>query len=86
MLFTCLPPEGRQPTDLIRGARIPGRFPGPAHTRGKWFAIDIHCHTRTAKATEMVEGNEAVSRWYLETAAASKSQAINRDNAMRTSL
>jgi len=76
MLFTCLPP----------GAPIPGRFPGPAHARGKWFTIDIHCHTRTTKATEMVEGNEAVSKWYLETAASPGSSEINRNNAVRTDL
>ena len=34
MLFSCRP----------EGERIPGRFPGPAHARGKWFTIDIHCH------------------------------------------
>ena len=50
MLFTCLP----------EGARIPGRFPGPAHARGKWFTIDIHCHVTSRRPTTMVEGNEAV--------------------------
>ena len=40
MLFSCLP----------EGARIPGRFPGPAHARGKWFTIDIHCHVNSVKA------------------------------------
>ncbi|MBV9862328.1 MAG: amidohydrolase [Alphaproteobacteria bacterium] len=44
MLFTCLPP----------GARIPGRFPGPAHARGKWFSVDIHCHVLIPEAAEMV--------------------------------
>ena len=34
MLFSCRP----------EGERIPGRFPGPPHPRGKWFTIDIHCH------------------------------------------
>jgi aminocarboxymuconate-semialdehyde decarboxylase len=76
MLFTCLPP----------GSRIPGRFPGPAHARGKWFAVDIHCHIRSTKATEMVEGNEAVSRWYLETQASPSSRQINQQNAVRTNL
>ena len=74
MLFTCRPP----------GARIPGRFPGPAHARGKWFTLDIHCHTRTPKAADMVAGNEDVSRWFLETAAGPQSQAINRNNGVRT--
>src|SRR5580704_15995969 len=74
MLFTCAPP----------GARIPGRFPGPAHARGKWLTIDIHCHVRSDKAADMVEGNEAVSKWYLETAASPESQAQNRANGVRT--
>jgi hypothetical protein len=76
MLFTRLPP----------GSRIPGRFPGPAHARGKWFTVDIHCHIRSTKATEMVEGNEAVSRWYLETQASPSSRQINQQNAVRTNL
>ena len=74
MLFTCTPP----------GARIPGRFPGPPHPRGKWHTIDIHCHVRSDKAAEMVEGNEAVSKWYLETQASPQSQAQNRANGART--
>ncbi len=74
MLFKC----------LAEGAPIPGRFPGAAHARGKWFALDIHCHVRSDTATRMVEGNEAVSRWFLETAANERSQAINRQNAERT--
>ena len=53
MLFSCRP----------EGERIPGRFPGPAHPRGKWFTIDIHCHWSSVKAAAMVEGNAAVSRW-----------------------
>ncbi|HVH76622.1 MAG TPA: amidohydrolase family protein [Stellaceae bacterium] len=74
MLFTCRPP----------GMPIPGHFPGPAHARGKWFTLDIHCHVRCEKAAEMVEGNEAVSRWFLETAANPKSREINRQNGVRT--
>src|SRR5712692_11604014 len=74
MLFTCTPP----------GARIPGRFPGPAHARGKWFTLDIHCHVRSDKAAELVEGHEEVSRWFLETAASEGSRAINRQNGERT--
>src|SRR5207248_11171265 len=70
MLFTCRPP----------GTPIPGRFPGPAHARGKWFTIDIHCHLRSDKAAAMVAGNDAVSRWFLETAANERSQSINRQN------
>jgi aminocarboxymuconate-semialdehyde decarboxylase len=74
MLFSCLP----------EGAPIPGRFPGPAHARGKWFTVDIHCHVNTPKAAAMVEGNEAVSRWFLETQANAGSQAVNRQNGVRT--
>jgi aminocarboxymuconate-semialdehyde decarboxylase len=74
MLFTCRPP----------GARIPGRFPGPAHPRGRWFTVDIHCHVRSAKAAALVEGHTEVSKWFLETQAGEKSQAINRGNAERT--
>ena len=74
MLFTCRP----------AGAPIPGRFPGPAHTRGKWHTIDIHCHVRSDKAAAMVEGNEAVSRWYLETQASQQSQVQNQANGVRT--
>jgi aminocarboxymuconate-semialdehyde decarboxylase len=74
MLYSCLPP----------GARNPGHFPGPAHARGKWHTIDIHCHYRSEKAGAMVEGNEAVSRWYLETAANPRSQAVNQGNNVRT--
>jgi aminocarboxymuconate-semialdehyde decarboxylase len=81
MLFTCRPPGFE-----TSGTAVPGRFPGPAHARGKWFAIDIHCHMRSTKATEMVEGNEAVSRWFLETQASPKSREINRQNAVRTNL
>ncbi len=44
MLFTCRPPE----------APIPGRFPGPAHARGKWFSVDIHCHVLCQKARDLV--------------------------------
>jgi aminocarboxymuconate-semialdehyde decarboxylase len=74
MLFTCLP----------EGARIPGRFPGPAHKRGKWFTLDIHCHVRCDAATEMVEGHEEVSKWFLETQASPKSRAQNQANGVRT--
>ena len=76
MLFKCLP----------RGAEIPGRFPGPVHAHGKWFTIDIHCHVRSDKAAAMVEGNTAVSQWFLEIAASEHSRAINRQNGERTHL
>jgi aminocarboxymuconate-semialdehyde decarboxylase len=74
MLFTCYPPE----------SAIPGRFPGPAHARGKWLTLDIHCHVRSDKAAALVEGHAEVSRWYLETAASPASRAINRANGERT--
>ena len=79
MLFTCRPPGFE-----TSGTPVPGRFPGPAHARGKWRTIDIHCHMRSAKATAMVEGNEDVSRWFLETQASPQSREINRQNAVRT--
>jgi aminocarboxymuconate-semialdehyde decarboxylase len=75
MLFKCLPP-GKEP--------LAGRFPGPVHARGKWFTIDIHCHVRSDKAAALVEGNAAVSQWFLETAANERSRAINRQNGERT--
>ena len=74
MLFKCLP----------EGAPIPGRFPGPVHARGKWFTIDIHCHVRNEQATQMVAGNQDVSRWFLETQASERSRGINRANGERT--
>ena len=77
MLFKCVPP-GTEPKA--------GRFPGPVHARGKWFTIDIHCHVRCEKAAAMVEGNTAVSRWFLETSASEPSHEINRQNGVRTRL
>src|SRR5271170_1972308 len=74
MLFKCSP----------EGAPIPGRFPGPVHARGKWFTIDIHCHVRNERATQMVAGNQDVSRWFLETQAHEKSRAVNQANGERT--
>src|SRR5205085_9072242 len=75
ILFKCLRP-GTEP--------FAGRFPGPAHARGKWFTIDIHCHVRCEKAAAMVEGNSEVSRWFLETSANERSREINRQNGVRT--
>jgi aminocarboxymuconate-semialdehyde decarboxylase len=81
MLFTC------RPADFAKsGTPIPGRFPGPAHARGKWFTIDIHCHIRSDKAAALVAGNAEVSRWFLETQASEQSQAVNRQNGMRSHL
>src|SRR6202158_2691941 len=79
MLFTCRPPSLAK-----SGAQIPGRFPGPAHARGKCFTLDIHCHVRSDKAAALVEGHEEVSRWYLETQASDESRRINRQNGERT--
>jgi aminocarboxymuconate-semialdehyde decarboxylase len=75
ILFKCLAP-GTEP--------LAGRFPGPVHARGKWFAIDIHCHVRCEKAAAMVEGKSDVSQWFLETSANERSREINRQNGMRT--
>src|SRR5260370_40875106 len=75
ILFKCLAP-GAEP--------LAGRFPGPAHARGKWFAIDIHCHVRCEKAAAMVEGNSAVSQRFLETSANERSRELNRQNGIRT--
>jgi aminocarboxymuconate-semialdehyde decarboxylase len=74
MLYTCRPP----------GQPNPGHFPGPAHSRGRWFTVDIHCHVRSDKANEMVAGNTQVSRWFLEEAASPQSQEVNRQNGVRT--
>lgn len=68
MLFKCLPP----------GAEIPGRFPGPAHARGKWFTIDIHCHVLTPKAAEMVAGHAAATRHPREEYANARTRHVNR--------
>jgi aminocarboxymuconate-semialdehyde decarboxylase len=74
MMFTCLPP----------GAPIPGRFPGPAHARGKWFAVDIHCHVLTPKAAEMVAGDPAATRHPREVYANEHTRRINREQTERT--
>src|SRR5579883_402009 len=74
MLFKCLPP----------GAPIPGRFPGPAHARGKWFTIDIHCHVLTPKAAEMVAGHEGATRHPREIYANERTREVNRQQAERT--
>jgi len=68
MLFKCLP----------TGAQIPGRFPGPAHARGKWFTVDIHCHVLTSKAAEMVAGNSAATRHPREVYANERTREVNR--------
>src|ERR1700745_1886814 len=77
ILFKCLPP-GAEPRA--------GAFCGPVHGGGQWFAIDIHCHVRCEKAAAMVEGNTAVSQWFLETSASERSREINRQNGVRTRM
>ena len=76
MLFKCLP----------TGARIPGRFPGPVHARGKWFTVDIHCHVQTPKAAEMVAGNAAATRQPREVYANERTREVNRQQAERNRI
>jgi aminocarboxymuconate-semialdehyde decarboxylase len=76
MLFTCLPPD----------APIPGRFPGPAHARGKWLAVDIHCHVLTPKAAEMVADDPAATRHPREVYANAHTRRVNREQAERTRI
>jgi hypothetical protein len=59
---------------------------GPAHARGKWCTIGIHCHVRCDKAAAMVVNNATVSHWFLETAANEQSRSINRQNGECTRL
>jgi len=73
MLFTCLP----------EGARIPGRFPGPMHARGKWFTIDIHCHVLSPEAEEMVKGAGLVDWQPRMTHANELTRRVNREQAER---
>ena len=75
MLFTCLP----------EGARIPGRFPGPPHLRGKWFTIDIHCHFLSVKAEAMVAGAGLTMDWQPRHQFANDhTRRVNREQAERT--
>src|SRR6185437_10683475 len=77
MLFTCLP----------EGAQIPGRFPGPAHARGKWFTIDIHCHLLTPKAEEMVASAGLTMDWQPRHQFANEqTKEVNREQARRTRI
>src|SRR6201998_3253546 len=73
MLFKCLPP----------GGQIPGRCPGPAHARGKWFTVDIHCHVLTPKAAEMVANHPAATRHPREIFANERTREVNRQQAER---
>jgi aminocarboxymuconate-semialdehyde decarboxylase len=74
MLFTCLP----------EGARIPGRFPGPPHPRGKHFTIDIHCHLLTEKAETMFHDAGLVDRRPRDVFANARTREVNREQARRT--
>src|ERR1700686_5221175 len=74
MLFTCLP----------EGARIPGRFPGPPHPRGKHFTVDIHCHLLTEKAETMFKEAGLVDHRPRETFANSRTREVNQEQAQRT--
>ncbi|HEX2151840.1 MAG TPA: amidohydrolase family protein [Stellaceae bacterium] len=77
MLFTCLP----------EGAQIPGRFPGPAHARGKWFTIDIHCHLLTPKAEEMVQSAGLSMDWQPRHQFANElTREVNREQGRRTRI
>src|SRR5437762_4074999 len=74
MLFTCLP----------EGAQIPGRFPGPARARGKWFTVDIHCHVLTQKAEEMVAGAGLTMDWQPRHQFANdRTREVNREQGRR---
>jgi len=74
MLFKCRP----------EGLPIPGRFPGPAHARGKWFTVDIHCHLLTPKAEEMVAG-AGLTDWQPRMQFANElTREVNREQARRT--
>jgi aminocarboxymuconate-semialdehyde decarboxylase len=73
MLFTCLP----------EGARIPGRFPGPPHARGKHFTVDIHCHLLTEAAEAMFKAAGLVERRPRDVFANPRTQAVNREQARR---
>ena len=75
MLFKCRP----------EGLPIPGRFPGPAHARGKWFTIDIHCHLLTEKAEQMVADAGLTMDWQPRHQFANElTREVNREQARRT--
>src|SRR5499427_8166846 len=74
MLFSCLP----------SGARIPGRFPGPPHPRGRHFTVDIHCHVLTEAAEVMFRAAGAVDRRPREVFANARTREVNRQQVERT--
>jgi hypothetical protein len=76
MLFTCLPP----------GARIEGRFPGPARPRGKHFTVDIHRHVHTPRADETVQDVFTVERDATMRFANERTREVQRQQAERTHI
>jgi aminocarboxymuconate-semialdehyde decarboxylase len=73
VLFTCLP----------AGARIPGRFPGPPHPRGKRLTIDIHCHVLTEAAETMFRSAGLSERRPRDVFANERTRAVNQEQARR---
>ena len=74
MLFSCLPSD----------ARIPGRFPGPPHPRGKHFTVDIHCHVLTEAAEAMFRAAGQVERRPRDVFANPRTREVNRQQSERT--
>jgi aminocarboxymuconate-semialdehyde decarboxylase len=74
MLFKCLSPD----------ARIPGRFPGPSHPRGRHFTVDIHCHVLTEAAEAMFQAAGQIDRRPREVFANARTREVNRQQAERT--
>jgi aminocarboxymuconate-semialdehyde decarboxylase len=74
MLFSCLPSD----------ARIPGRFPGPPHPRGKHFTVDIHCHALTEAAEAMFRAAGQVERRPRDVFANPRTREVNRQQSERT--
>jgi aminocarboxymuconate-semialdehyde decarboxylase len=73
VLFTCLP----------AGARIPGRFPGPPHPRGKRLTIDIHCHVLTEAAEAMFRTAGLTERRPRDVFANERTRVVNQEQARR---
>jgi aminocarboxymuconate-semialdehyde decarboxylase len=74
MLFSCLAP----------GARIPGRFPGPPHPRGKHLTVDIHCHLLTEQAETMFRDAGLVERRPRDVFANAHTREVNKEQSRRT--
>ena len=74
MLFTC----------LADGARIPGRFPGPPHPRGKYLTVDIHCHLLTEQAETMFREAGLVERRPRDVFGNDRTRAVNQEQSRRT--